>query len=160
MANELLVLRARVAELENVDGCPFCQRITEQAYEQRYSYEVVRFEPLRPVTPGHQLFVPTRHAEHPDAEAVRTASGYAVAYAETQGEPFNLITSAGAEATQTIDHIHIHYVPRRAGDGLALPWTGQQRTGEVQGPLPRERLHEIVAQDARAYRNEKRGRAE
>ncbi len=37
--------------------------------------------------------------------------------------PCNLITSAGREATQTVFHLHIHVVPRRDGDGLALPWT-------------------------------------
>jgi diadenosine tetraphosphate (Ap4A) HIT family hydrolase len=37
----------------------------------------------------------------------------------------NFITSAGRDATQTVFHLHIHIVPRHAGDGLALPWTGQ-----------------------------------
>ena len=36
---------------------------------------------------------------------------------------FNLITSAGSLATQTIGHLHVHIVPRRPGDGLHLPWT-------------------------------------
>jgi histidine triad (HIT) family protein len=36
--------------------------------------------------------------------------------------PANLITSAGREATQSVFHLHIHLVPRKANDGLALPW--------------------------------------
>lgn len=36
-----------------------------------------------------------------------------------------VITSIGADATQTVFHTHIHVVPRRPGDGLTLPWTGQ-----------------------------------
>jgi histidine triad (HIT) family protein len=37
-------------------------------------------------------------------------------------DAFNIITSAGRDATQTVDHLHLHLVPRRPGDGLALPW--------------------------------------
>jgi hypothetical protein len=37
----------------------------------------------------------------------------------------NIITSRGTAATQTVYHLHLHVVPRNAGDGLALPWTGQ-----------------------------------
>ncbi|WP_063023925.1 HIT family protein [Nocardia niwae] len=109
------------------EGCPFCERIEDDDFEQEYAATVVRFEPLNPVTPGHMLFVPTWHAEHPSAEAVRAAMGYASTYASKQGIDFNLITSSGAAATQTIPHVHVHYVPRRLDDGLALPWTGQKR---------------------------------
>lgn len=110
-----------------VPECPFCRRVDDFDYEQAYNTTVVRFEPLNPVTQGHMLFVPTWHAEHPDTEAVRAAMGYAEKYAGQQGDDFNLITSSGRTATQTVSHIHIHYVPRRDGDGLHLPWTGQNR---------------------------------
>jgi len=107
-------------------SCPFCARIEQMDFDQAYNSTVVRFEPLNPVTPGHMLFVPWHHAEHPDATAVRAAMGYAARYADGRREDFNLITSSGASATQTVPHIHVHYVPRRQGDGLALPWTAQQ----------------------------------
>lgn len=107
-------------------ACVFCDRIDRHDFDQMYSYTVVRFEPLNPVTPGHMLFVPTWHALHPDAGAVRAAMGYAEAYAQKQGVDFNLITSSGPAATQTIPHVHVHYVPRGADDGLALPWTGRE----------------------------------
>lgn len=106
--------------------CPFCERIANNDVEQDYT-SVVRFEPLNPVTPGHMLFVPAWHVEHPHPEGVRAAMGYASSYAKSRGEDFNLITSSGAAATQTVSHLHVHYVPRREGDGLALPWTNQQK---------------------------------
>lgn len=53
----------------------------------------------------------------------------AAAYGEAMGTDFNLITSAGAAATQTVAHLHVHYVPRRTGDGLGLPWTGTSGSG-------------------------------
>jgi diadenosine tetraphosphate (Ap4A) HIT family hydrolase len=110
--------------------CPFCRRIDADEFDYEYHASVVRFEPLNPVTPGHVLFVPIWHAEHPNPEAMRGAMSYAEQYGGEQGEDFNLITSSGPAATQTIPHIHVHYVPRRQGDGLTLPWTGQQK-----GPL-------------------------
>lgn len=117
--------------------------------EQHYNAAVVRFEPLNPVTPGHMLFVPTWHVEHPSSEAVRLAMGYAEMYAARKRESFNLITSSGSAATQTVPHIHVHYVPRREGDGLMLPWSsspavstpageaarpGPPRSGDERGP--------------------------
>ncbi|AVM01906.1 HIT family protein [Gordonia iterans] len=87
------------------------------------------FEPLNPVTPGHMLFVPTMHAVHRDNVLASAAFRAAYDHATTgdqYGTDFNLIVNAGPSATQTVDHLHVHYVPRRAGDGLTLPWTGQR----------------------------------
>lgn len=91
------------------------------------TWQTIGLVPLNPVTPGHVLVMPHAHvddaADEPDitAETMRAAAEYA----KRQDVPFNLITSAGAAATQTVFHLHVHYVPRAAGDGLALPWTGQ-----------------------------------
>lgn len=83
------------------------------------------FEPLNPVTPGHLLVIPDRHVvdAHEDPEVTGYVFETAALYAS--GIDFNLITSAGVAATQTIDHFHVHIVPRRVGDGLKLPWSGQ-----------------------------------
>ncbi|RRQ26284.1 HIT domain-containing protein [Rhodococcus sp. Eu-32] len=107
-------------------NCPFCKRIDAYDYEESYNQFVVRFEPLNPVTPGHMLFVPTEHCEHRTSlgtEEIRAAVSYAHSYARHRDDDFNIITSSGSSATQTIPHIHVHYVPRRPDDGLALPWT-------------------------------------
>jgi len=115
-----------------VSDCPFCKRIETHDYDWVTHYnagrgrcEVVSFEPLNPVTPGHRLFMPRRHvrnaAEHP--LTAKMVFGYAAAYGADMRKDFNLITSVGPAATQTVQHLHIHYVPRRPGDGLTLPWT-------------------------------------
>ncbi|MFB7716387.1 HIT family protein [Nocardia sp. NPDC056100] len=104
--------------------CPFCDRIERGDYAERVSAQAVRFEPLNPVTPGHMLIIPDWHAEHPNHLAVRAAMSDAEVYAGRQRVDFNLITSSGPVAAQTIPHIHVHYVPRTAGDGLLLPWSG------------------------------------
>lgn len=109
------------------DDCVFCLKLQTGDIDQWYSMIVARFEPLNPVTLGHMLFIPTWHAEHSDVrdEAVAFAMKYAAVYASEQGQDFNLITSSGPSATQTIPHVHVHYVPRTEMDGLQLPWTGQ-----------------------------------
>jgi histidine triad (HIT) family protein len=104
----------------------FCRRI-EHAEYIGCPRRVVRFEPLRPVTPGHMLFVHQLHTPYASLEPWLTGVVFEVAsaYADRQGEDFNLITSEGPAATQTVRHLHVHYVPRRPGDGLLLPWSNQ-----------------------------------
>ncbi|MGW4663204.1 HIT family protein [Streptosporangium sandarakinum] len=103
--------------------CVFCEIITGAAPAAiiREWDDALAFVPLNPVTEGHVLVIPKRHvadmAEDPavSAVAMRAASELAV-------PPCNIITSAGREATQSVFHLHLHVVPRRVQDGLALPW--------------------------------------
>lgn len=107
-------------------GCVFCQRVAAGEYDEG-DRDAVIFSPRRPVTPGHRLIVPRLHvtdaADDPDITAA--AMKLAAVYAVRCGGDFNLITSRGSTATQTVFHLHIHFVPRRENDGLTLPWTGQ-----------------------------------
>ena len=108
-------------------GCVFC-RIVDGAEPATvvasWSSGVMAIVPLNPVTPGHVLVLPAEHVEDftvdPDVSArcMRAAAELAVS-------PANVITSAGVEATQTVRYLHLHVVPRSAGDGLNLPWTDQ-----------------------------------
>jgi histidine triad (HIT) family protein len=107
--------------------CVFCERILVDAYDAGNEHAVT-FEPLAPVTRGHRLFVPRIHVAGALAYPHLTGlvMDYAASWAARYGKyPCNFITSCGAEATQSIFHLHIHLVPRRADDGLTLPWTGQ-----------------------------------
>lgn len=106
------------------DDCPFCKRVL--AVEGKPYKNCFYFEPLNPVTPGHMLFVSRYHLKHGDSEDYVGAVFAAAAWwATQQGKDYNLITSSGPAATQTIAHVHVHYVPRTPSDGLTLPWTGQ-----------------------------------
>src|SRR5258708_25057224 len=108
-------------------ACVFCKRIKAGEYDYGTAVSVA-FQPLLPVTPGHFLVVPREHVSdalespHRASQAMR----FAAALANEMGlKAANFITSAGKDATQTVFHLHIHVVPRRPGDGLALPWTNQ-----------------------------------
>jgi histidine triad (HIT) family protein len=108
-------------------GCPFCKRIANGEYDEEPRRGCYIFEPLNPVTPGHVLVVPGEHVRDA-AVAPATASAVmfeAASLAQRLGGAANIITSIGLLATQTVYHLHVHVVPRREGDGLHLPWTGQ-----------------------------------
>ena len=109
--------------------CPFCDYVGPS---EVLDFAVVRgvetffIEPLDPVTRGHLLAIPREHVEHFAEDPVVTgavfeaAAQYATAHAMTAT---NLITSKGVAATQSVRHLHVHLVPRRLDDGLALPWS-------------------------------------
>ncbi len=106
------------------ERCVFCLIVNGDAPATvvREFADAVAVVPLNPVTPGHVLVISRDHVadftENP--QATEATMGAAALLAES---PCNLITSAGAEATQTVFHLHVHVVPRRAVDGLTLPWT-------------------------------------
>lgn len=112
-------------------SCPFCRRVDRDEYDEEFAgpggWQAITFEPLNPVTSGHRLFVPALHVSRPanNRGPVVAAFCAAMQWATTRPEDYNLILSQGPAATQTIEHLHIHYVPRREGDQLHLPWTGQ-----------------------------------
>lgn len=119
--------------------CPFCVRIKGGDFESfTDDPDVVWFEPLNPVTPGHMLFVPVEHVTDALADPYTTGLVAEVAsrwWSRKWGiragqRDCNLITSVGANATQTVRHLHWHLVPRDEGDGLALPWTDQREPQE------------------------------
>src|SRR5690606_22895948 len=108
-------------------ACVFCRIVARRAPARvvREWPDAVAIVPLRPVTAGHTLVIPRCHVA--DATVCPEVSGAVMRRAaELAVPPCNLITSAGEAATQSVWHLHIHVVPRRAGDGLPLPWTPQQ----------------------------------
>lgn len=132
---EIAALRAEMERLNGGPGrrrpgkrrrrdCVFCQIVAGEAPATviREWPDAIAIVPLRPVAPGHVLVIPRTHVADatvdPDVTAVTMRRA-----AELAVPPCNLITSAGRPATQTVFHLHIHVVPRRVGDGLALPWS-------------------------------------
>jgi histidine triad (HIT) family protein len=112
-----------------VNDCVFCDRVERGEYDYDDEYNVT-FQPLNPVTPGHFLVVPRKHIK--SALTVPISAGRAFAFAAELASlmdlsDFNLITSAGKYATQTVFHLHVHVVPRHENDGLVLPRTDQKR---------------------------------
>ena len=117
--------------------CPFCERIDAGEYDYEDDYSVA-FQPLNPVTAGHWLAVPQAHVT--DALAAPEAAGNVLRFAAGLAGQMdlghcNFITSAGTLASQTVMHLHVHVVPRRLGDRLALPWPQNPKCGYCYCPL-------------------------
>lgn len=113
-----------------MSDCVFCDiaagRVDKMPSHFADIGDSVIFEPLNPVTSGHLLVVPKRHVRNAAEDPGLTASVMRAASVLAGTWPAaNIITSLGRVATQSVFHLHIHVVPRRPGDGLHLPWTGQ-----------------------------------
>jgi diadenosine tetraphosphate (Ap4A) HIT family hydrolase len=84
---------------------------------------------IQPVNPGHLLVIPNRHArnladldEETGALMFRVAQRLAGALRQSgvRCEGVNLFLADGAAAGQEVFHVHLHVIPRYAGDGFGL----------------------------------------
>jgi histidine triad (HIT) family protein len=114
------------------DSCPFCAAalgapVTPVVYE---SAEVMGLFPQSPAALGHTLVIPKKHVTDvwalgkSDAHAL-TDAVLRIAEAIRRGlqpDGLNVITSAGAAASQTILHLHVHLVPRWQDDQFGDIW--------------------------------------
>lgn len=108
------------------EPCPFCDIVAGHAPATivKEWTNALAIVPLNPVTQGHILVLPKVHlTDFTDDPLAASLTSYRAGQLGKQLDgPFNLITSKGEEATQSVFHLHYHLVPRAANDGLALPW--------------------------------------
>jgi len=103
-----------------------------------------------PVNPGHTLLIPKQHivsfaelSEEEVQDLFRLALSV-IEWLESQYEPdgFNIGINQGAAAGQTIEHLHIHVIPRYRGDvedprgGVrnVIPEKGRYPASDCQSP--------------------------
>lgn len=105
------------------DTCPFCALDASERVVYRDDVVAVLRDGYA-VSPGHMLVVPRRHvATWFDATAEEQAAlmrGLEIARAKVleryQPDGFNIGINVGAAAGQTVFHLHVHLIPRYAGD--------------------------------------------
>lgn len=130
------------------DDCIFC-KIANGEIPSKVLYEDEDFRvilDLGPATKGHALILPKEHAanlyELPDELASRTlvlAKRMAAKMTEKlQCDGFNLVQNNGEVAGQTVQHFHMHLIPRYENDGQKINW--------VPGEPSQEELEEIKKQ--------------
>lgn len=87
---------------------------------------------VRPVNRGHLLVIPKRHAaslaelsEETGAELFRVAMRMqrAIRASGLPCDGINFLLADGESAGQDVFHVHLHVVPRHAGDGFAITST-------------------------------------
>lgn len=113
--------------MESETPCVFCEIVHGRAPATvvRDWPHALAIVPLDPVPDGHVLVLPKDHSQDftTGSEALLWAMMGAASLAREIGGDVNMITSKGPNATQTVFHLHLHLIPRYAGDGITLPWT-------------------------------------
>lgn len=104
-------------------ACPFCRSVA--AGTARWANEhAVAFADGFPLNPGHTLVVPRVHEPELFALPPAVRAGlwalcdvvHGDLVAEYGPDGFNLGVNVGAAAGQTVGHVHVHLIPRHAGD--------------------------------------------
>ncbi len=98
-----------------------------------------------PVTVGHSLVIPKRHfsnffeikkEEYQDVKELLEKRRKNLLIKDKNIDGFNIGVNIGHSAGQTVDHCHIHLIPRRTGD-IKDP------TGGVRGVIPAKRIYSL-----------------
>ncbi len=128
------------------EACVFC-RISagESPASVVYSDErVLAFMDIQPVNPGHVLVVPRQHVASVreldvdlGAQVWRAAMRIArtLPRAGVRMEGLNLFVADGAPAGQDVFHVHLHVIPRFAGDGFGLRFGPNNRRMATRAAL-------------------------
>src|SRR6202046_546168 len=141
-----------------VMSCVFCAIVSGQAPAIRI-YEddgYLPFLDIRPFTRGHTLVVPKQHSVDLTDTAPETLAGMVTigqriaqaARATELADATNVGINDGRAAFQTVDHIHLHVMPRRTGDKLTLAkglLVRRDPDREATGQLLRDALARIDA---------------
>ena len=112
------------------DECAFCQILKGES-PATFTYEddsVVAFMDIQPITHGHMLVVPRKHAvlmsdveDSVAMRAFRVARKLAAAARASLGATgANLFVADGEVAFQDVPHFHVHVIPRYPNDGFGL----------------------------------------
>lgn len=105
-----------------IENCIFCELPDERIQYESDLWLVVRDG--YPVSPGHTLIIPKRHVkdffeinehEHSTLQSVINISKEQLDK-ELKPDGYNIGINCGAEAGQTVFHLHIHLIPRYKGD--------------------------------------------
>ncbi|MBQ7266637.1 MAG: HIT family protein [Firmicutes bacterium] len=131
------------------DDCIFC-KLANNIIPTNSIYEDEDFKVIldaNPVNAGHSLILPKNHAddlfqmeEEKVAKAYALAKKVAEAVKKATGcEGVNILQNNGAAAGQTVNHYHVHIIPRYKGDKLVMTFpqstVTEEETKEVKEKL-------------------------
>jgi len=116
--------------------CPFCDAAAVAIEETALVRVLVD---AFPVSPGHALIVPRRHVVSPlemtTGEAAECWAAIARHAKRLGRHGYNVGANIGRAAGQTVEHAHIHVIPRDVGDT-------QDPRGGIRGVIPGKRIWE------------------
>ena len=113
-----------MTDVSDAPGCPFCTRIRGHKGLLATRRTAVALPDAFPVNPGHCLILPKRH--EPDYFELTVEEQADITdllwelrellEAEHHTRAFNVGVNVGSVAGQTVDHAHVHLIPRFEGD--------------------------------------------
>jgi diadenosine tetraphosphate (Ap4A) HIT family hydrolase len=112
-----------VIGLGDQSACPFCRRLRDGPVDARLG-TAGAFRDGFPIATGHTLVVPARHVadffaltkpEQADVLSLTDLVREQLAL-DLRPDGFNIGINAGPAAGQTVDHAHVHVIPRFSGD--------------------------------------------
>ncbi|MDA9040614.1 HIT family protein [Gammaproteobacteria bacterium] len=124
--------------------CIFCN-LDESRVEIENNL-ALSFKDLYPVTKGHSLVIPKRHAqsffdlEKDEKKAILELLELQKEKLTSQDKlitGFNIGINDGIDSGQTVMHCHVHLIPRRKGDM-------NDPRGGVRGVIPEKQSYEVV----------------
>jgi diadenosine tetraphosphate (Ap4A) HIT family hydrolase len=125
--------------------CPFCERAAAGGAEFG-NVHALAFPDGFPVSPGHTLVIPRRHCEGLfDLSADEYAAVWQLArevrealHERLRPDGFNVGANDGWAAGQTVQHAHVHVIPRFYGDVAdprgGIRWVMPDRAAYWQEP--------------------------
>ena len=124
--------------------CVFCEIIAHRipAWWVEEAEGAVAFLTIEPVSDGHTLVVPRTHAATLEEirEEERTPLWELVHRVAARmrrtgvAEGVNLLVASGEAAEQGVFHLHVHVIPRRRGDSVAMnSWLDAKAHPAVEG---------------------------
>ncbi len=139
-----------------MEDCIFCKIIKGEipSFKVYEDEKVFAFEDINPVSPGHTLVIPKKHAENlweiseEDLMAVHKASKKIINAIKEALSPVGVVCVQlnGRGVNQMVMHYHLHLIPR-ASDGPELPISAwEMREGDM------EEIKQIAEKIARAIK--------
>ena len=127
------------------EDCIFC-KIANGDIPSKTLYEDEDFRvilDLGPATKGHALILPKEHADNlyelPDETASKVfvlAKKLAMKMKEKLNcDGLNIVQNNGEAAGQTVQHFHMHLIPRYKGDQVGITWKPGTLTDEVKNEI-------------------------
>jgi ATP adenylyltransferase len=104
------------------EDCPFCAELDDRKFLD--TEKVLGIWDAFPISPGHALLMPRRHiatwfdATTEEQHALVAAINAAKTAIELEQSPdgYNIGINSGEAAGQTVQHLHVHVIPRYEGD--------------------------------------------
>jgi histidine triad (HIT) family protein len=140
--------------------CVFCDIAAgaSPCHEIYRDDETLAFMDINPANEGHCLVIPKAHfckvfEMPPEAFAAVAAAVVKVARAvddELRPGGLSVLQANGPLAGQTVSHVHVHVLPRRADDNLLINWDRERTDDKTADPAR-------IAAIARRLRSRLRG---